>query len=143
MKQWRRESITAQVIRFIRDNPDKMYYHDQDGLNAVLHDKWLELDPRWNIQRNMLIRGNKELKRNAPLAEAIRKPSVIHFTGTPKPWHFHDNHTYKHQYYKYLAMTEWEHFRPSVGPQQILKKIARKLLPEFLNTLLINLKRSR
>lgn len=46
--------VTTKVLRFIEQNPDKLRFHDQDALNAVLHDRWTLLHPKWNAQGYIL-----------------------------------------------------------------------------------------
>lgn len=31
-------------------------FHDQDALNAILYDQWLELHPRWNAQTHIILK---------------------------------------------------------------------------------------
>ncbi len=40
LKKWLNLDVTTKVLRFIEENPDKLRFHDQDALNAVLHDRW-------------------------------------------------------------------------------------------------------
>ncbi len=88
VKKWLNLDVTTKVLRFIEENPDKLRFHDQDALNAVLHDRWtlcilsgtpkvIFCQKRKNIQLFME-KNNKE--------ETRRRPSIIHFTGHVKPW---------------------------------------------------------
>lgn len=50
VEKWRAEKISEQVLKFATENSDELRFHDQDALNAILHDRWLVLHPRWNAQ---------------------------------------------------------------------------------------------
>ena len=41
-------------------------FHDQDALNAILYDQWLELHPRWNAQTHII------LKEKTPASSFIK-----------------------------------------------------------------------
>lgn len=92
LKKWREHDISTKVLQFIKDNPSKLLYPDQDGLNVVLQDKWLKLDEKWNVRANRMNKINT-------------KPAIIHFTGKNKPWN--GNPPCRKGYLKYLAKTEW------------------------------------
>ncbi|WP_377919039.1 glycosyltransferase [Bacillus songklensis] len=83
-----------QVIQYTKDNPAKIDYMDQDALNAILHDKWLELDPKWNYTTECMERLH------------IDNPAIIHFTSAKKPWN--SEHPFKQEYLKYLNSSLWE-----------------------------------
>ena len=36
-------------------------FHDQDALNAILYDQWLELHPRWNAQTHIILKEKHRL----------------------------------------------------------------------------------
>ena len=38
VKKWLEENVTERVFQFIEENPEKLRFHDQDALNAILHD---------------------------------------------------------------------------------------------------------
>jgi len=103
---WRRDNIHHKIVEFILHNPDKIRLADQDGLNALLSDKWLSLPLRWNQQTilHKIIQTNKDPE----FIEAINNPAIIHFTGGIKPWHYADEHPQKKEFLRYRAMTEWE-----------------------------------
>ncbi|WP_179124005.1 glycosyltransferase family 8 protein [Marinococcus halophilus] len=100
--QWRRNRITEKVISFIQRNEDKMYYHDQDGLNAVLYSLRKELHPRWNTMTSMFTDKLPPDRYGKKVIEAISSPAIVHFTGPAKPWHRACPHPYKHDYKYYL-----------------------------------------
>ncbi|SEC69881.1 glycosyltransferase family 8 protein [Paenibacillus sp. GP183] len=92
MKKWREHRIVHRVLRFARNNPSKLKFMDQDALNAILHDKWIKLEPTWNYQVHRY-RG-------------LRNPAIIHYTTNQKPWN--SNPPFKDDYMKYLRRTSWD-----------------------------------
>ncbi len=124
---WREERLSSRVLEYVLKHPERLKFHDQDGLNAVLHQDWLKLDPEWNFQTNMLPR-----KRPAELP----LPRVIHFTGSSKPWEYDNDHPFKDKYYEYLAMTEWTGFSPAASARRLAKRWIKRLLPPPVQTML-------
>lgn len=89
LKKWREKQIKNRVIEFIKANASRIKFCSQDPLNAILHDKWLQLDPKWNFMPHYL---------NYPNFKNI-KPAIIHYAGLKKPWKA--NFRLKEEYYKY------------------------------------------
>jgi lipopolysaccharide biosynthesis glycosyltransferase len=106
LAQWRKDNIHHKIVEFILHNPDKIRLADQDGLNALLSDKWLSLPLRWNQQT--ILHKIIQTSKDPEFIEAINNPAIIHFTGGIKPWHYSDDHPQKKEYLRYRAMTEWE-----------------------------------
>lgn len=55
LDKWLAEKITEQVFKFASMNQEELRFHDQDTLNAILHDRWLVLHPKWNAQAYILL----------------------------------------------------------------------------------------
>lgn len=102
--QWNQQQITEKTIDYLKNHGDKIIYHDQDALNAVLYENWHPFHPRWNMQSSLIFD-----KHPAPTLEykqayeAGRKnPAVVHFTGHDKPWNTLEGHPYQDEYMDYL-----------------------------------------
>ncbi|SEC69434.1 glycosyltransferase family 8 protein [Paenibacillus sp. GP183] len=93
LKKWREQDITKKVFQFTNDNQAIIKLPSQDPLNAVLHDKWLKLDPKWNFQVSRY--GHLEIK-----------PAIIHYTTRRKPWN--DNPPFKEEYNKFARKVIWK-----------------------------------
>ncbi|MFC5447349.1 glycosyltransferase family 8 protein [Paenibacillus aestuarii] len=91
LPKWRENRIAFRLMRFIRNNPDKLKFMDQDALNVILQDKWKKLDPTWNYQVHRY-RG-------------MKLPAIIHYTTNQKPWN--NDPPFKSEYMKYLRKTVW------------------------------------
>jgi lipopolysaccharide biosynthesis glycosyltransferase len=135
---WREQAVADRVFRFLRENRHRLHYHDQDGLNAVLQGNWKPLDPKWNVQRNMFGRTGLAGDRKSLFRHAAHRPSIVHFTGKSKPWHFDNTHPYKKKYYRYLALTEWKFYKPKSGPKMVMKRLVRTVVP---NAVLLRLRK--
>ena len=48
---------------------------------------------------------SKDAKRQAQAA------TIVHFTGSSKPWHYMNNHPLKREYLGYLSRTEWKGYK--------------------------------
>ena len=112
--EWRKQNLTSTLFSFIKSYQNKLTFWDQDALNANLYNQWKTISPKWNQQsalfempREKLIAvyGEKELD------EALNNPSIIHYTGSSKPWDYLNLHPYKNEYFNYLKKTIWKNYR--------------------------------
>lgn len=100
--KWRAQKISEQVINFALKNKDILRFHDQDALNAVLHDQWMILHPKWNAQSYIILNKKKHptKKGQERYKETRQCPFLIHYSGHIKPWHKNSEHPYKNNYLK-------------------------------------------
>lgn len=109
VEYWRQNSISENLFNYVNLNTDKIILHDQDTLNAVLHDCWLPVVTTWNMgetfYRACIEPDNQELFRY------LKDPAILHYTWRPKPWNYGSCHPLKNEYFKYLALTQWRNFR--------------------------------
>ena len=100
LKKWREEKITEQAFQFIKTYPQLLRFHDQDTLNAILHDRWLELHPSWNAQTYLMLEEKEHPTAIGRLKwqEARVNPAIVHFCGSQKPWHKNSVHPFRKDY---------------------------------------------
>ena len=120
VKFWREYNVAEEAISFIKNNPEKVQYWDQDALNANLVGQWVELPSQWNWQ------GWDWQDINTPNPGA--GPAIVHFIAGDKPWHWSNNHPYKDEYHRYRLKTPWRQYRQEGRPGAI-RIIARAVLP--------------
>lgn len=108
---WNEAHISDRVLDFIQKHREKIRFVDQCGLNAVIDGCWLELSPKYN-QQAILFREdfNFELSGIAleELEKARKEPLLIHYTGPSKPWHYNNNHPYKHIYWNFQSTSPFK-----------------------------------
>ncbi|MFC5472182.1 glycosyltransferase family 8 protein [Cohnella suwonensis] len=121
LSKWRKESLTRKAMDYIARSTITLACHDQDVLNALLFDDWLELPLTWNVNTFIV----KEWKVSNP-------PAIIHYTDVSKPWHLDNFHPFKKEYYKYKRMTEWKSSMPEVNLNRIMIRMAKKVLPKSI-----------
>ena len=111
LNYWRREQIADKLIEFIRENPEKCIYPDQDALNYILHDKVKFLEYKYNYQELFFLEKEKialhKTKWDNLLPNNIT-PTIIHYTGFIKPWHKGCPHPYKQMFIKFKANSPWK-----------------------------------
>ena len=118
LKYWRENDVKSLFQAFIENNYDRILYHDQDVLNAVLYKHTKRLPCKWNMTSHFfrrsaryinevdsqgnIIRKNEDYKQQIP--QEIKDPTVIHFVAKPKPWDHNCNHIWKSEYKYYYEM---------------------------------------
>lgn len=130
---FRKNNISSKLIQYINDNFNKIVYHDQDTLNAVLHDKCLHIMPQWNLTNiaysyRLCDRGDKQdgeiicdyhaEKENAKAYK--NNPIVLHYVSHPKPWQKGCVHPQYYLYYKYAKKTI--HYS-NIEPQSYISRL--------------------
>lgn len=108
---WNDAHISDRVLDFIQNNTDKIRFVDQCGLNAVIDGSWLELSPKFN-QQAILFRDDFNFEPSGlaleELEKARKEPLLIHYTGPSKPWHYNNNHPYKHIYWNFQSSSPFK-----------------------------------
>jgi lipopolysaccharide biosynthesis glycosyltransferase len=112
LRYWRQHNVPERAIAFIKNNPDKVPYLDQDALNAILVDHWIELPGLWNAQTDAYWTGTD--------------PAIVHFFSARKPWQWSCKHPFKHEYHKYRAKTPWRRYKQDGQPSR-LRRVGQSL----------------
>ena len=89
LEAWRATDTTRHILQYLRDYREQVLWWDQDGLNAVLYDKWRPLAAKWNVMASHFVdfTGWQDSLLDAATFEAIRRdPGIVHYSNSPKPW---------------------------------------------------------
>ena len=130
LQKWRTDQIGLKAIQYIEKNIEHIRFWDQDGLNAVVAEKWGELEPKWN--QTPFIHDYSSWKdspfEEEPFKNAVNNPCIIHFASKFKPWNTYQyRERDKKLFHKYLDMTAWAGMRFTLWTA-IYKKLTRIIL---------------
>lgn len=130
LKYWREHNLVYKSLAYIKENRDKIIQHDQDVINAVMHNEIKLLPITYNFQTGFLFscffpNFNQELKKE--IKENLYNPIIIHYSGSVKPWHKYTQHPYTKQYMHYRKISLWKNF-PIVDNWSFINKIRFYLL---------------
>lgn len=129
---WREHNVTEQLMAFIKDNYSQIHSHDQDVLNAVLHNSVKPLSYTWNYLPSFFNKEDLTFPEFVDYTEEIPSPIVIHFVYKPKPWQRECKHPFKDEYFKYLDMTVFKGWRPRFIWKDYLEYTLKRKIRRFL-----------
>lgn len=101
IERWRRENVMPRAFDYLQRYGERVFFWDQEALNAVLAGHWGELDPRWNW--NPIVDC---------LTDSSVEPFIVHFTGNLKPWRYRGSNRYQKAYDEIVDLTAWRGERP-------------------------------
>jgi len=92
---WRENKCFSTLISFIKNNPKKCKWPDQDALNVLYHNKSIILSPKYNFLISFFdsfetIRLHK--KKWAKIIEASKEIVILHYATKEKPWYSNVKH---------------------------------------------------
>jgi len=95
---FRKNNLSQKIIKFLHKNTERIVMHDQDGLNAILWNKWIKIPEVYNyiISADLLFAKNIN-------------PKIVHFAGL-KPEMvkiLNPGNVYCKKYYEYLDMANY------------------------------------
>jgi len=112
MVRWRASEVASHALQHIQRYGKKVYFNDQEALNAVIGDNWMTLDDRWNCSTNPFHAKKQNLGSD--------QPAIIHFAGRIKPWEVPDLGATQDLYFQYLDKTSWRGTRPHRSAKKLL-----------------------
>jgi lipopolysaccharide biosynthesis glycosyltransferase len=118
LRKWRQDWISERLVAYVAEKGPALEHHDQDALNAMLHGQWRPCHARWNAQVQFFKNYTAEALgvSRRELREVRTNPSIVHFTGTGKPWTYYDANPFEGDYFRYLALTPWHAYRRQGQP---------------------------
>lgn len=103
---WRKKNLTETFFHFMALHSDKLKAHDQDVLNALLHDKCLHISQKWNVEEAFyhyyMIKKWRRLGMNE-MKSILFHPLILHYSWKPKPWEKSCRHPLRLKYFEYLG----------------------------------------
>ena len=123
LPQWRRQRVTERACDIAVRYPEKVRgWVDQDALNMLFQGTWYRLNWRYNVLNGYV--PHDLPKRD--YRQFLTDKTIIHFTGTPKPWHWACDNKLRFLYADYAKQV----------PQTILQRyVPRKLSWQALRRL--------
>jgi lipopolysaccharide biosynthesis glycosyltransferase len=113
---WRNEGIAEKIIEHTRKYETVIRYWDQDGVNAVLAGRWMELDPVWNVEIEALMLTGWIPEDARRAKDIIDHTKILHFV-VQKPWKKHCLHPRAALFLAYLEKTQWKDLALSLSRQ--------------------------
>lgn len=112
LKKWRALNIPELVFDYVRKNNSAMRLNDQEALNAILSDDWLEVDPRWNQHPRVFsyqhwANSVHKDRYKEIINDLIGAPYIIHYAAKPKPWEKDSMHPFQRVWLYYLKESGW------------------------------------
>src|SRR5690554_3225 len=107
---WNKKEINRKVIEVLEK---ELVDNDQCAINIALDGEWLRLPLVWNYQSG-IYRNKRYIIENygyQQLIDVIKKPNVIHFVGSDKPWKKVCYHPWEHDYIKYADAAQVEIYK--------------------------------
>lgn len=114
LEKMREEKITEKALNFAENVNQKLEYPDQDILNKVCKNQWLELENVWNFEIE-----RSELK-------VTPSPAILHYITDFKPWYRFYHNYYQKYYRQYLRKwPDYKIYNPEIKTaiKQIIKYI--------------------
>lgn len=130
--QWRKDDMSRKILQYLTLNRSYIRWHDQDGFNAIVGDRCLELERRWNLTiQSRSFPCPKDIPCSPEEYEALlERPSICHFATVVKPWHIDCEHPLQHLFFRHLGRTDWASWRPRLRstdrlslPRRIAKRV--------------------
>ena len=127
IRYWREQNLMEKCLEYISRNPEKVKFHDQDTLNAVLHKEMKLLPIRYNLQTGFLLTDyTRYYEDEMPeILDAAKSPAIIHFTGASKPWFKGSRHPYRKRFMHYKNISLWKAYPLKKNRYSLYERIIR------------------
>jgi lipopolysaccharide biosynthesis glycosyltransferase len=106
--KWRASGIAAAALKYLKRFQGRVFFWDQEALNAVLAGRWTSIDDKWNRSATL----DRLSRRDSHSTAADNGQRIIHFNGNIKPWLVREKSEIDASYFKTLDETSWRGWRP-------------------------------
>lgn len=110
LEKWRKDHIFDRFTEYVISEKEKIIFEDQDTLNGVLKGHWKKFHIKWNVQTSFFYSKKLfvEYFDQETYDICINSPSIIHYSGSIKPWEIGCRHILSEEYYTYASQLSWK-----------------------------------
>lgn len=111
LSYWREKCLSKVFLDYMTNNAERIRFHDQDVINAVLYNKKILLPLKYNVQTSFYHKIDFvefdywEVAKELELA--IKNPVILHYSSGLKPWYQGCMHPMRNRFIEYKKMTPW------------------------------------
>lgn len=85
LDKWRTDHISEKILKFVKNNPNKIEFPDQDAINYICKDDKMILSPSYGVLVPFF-REDEFIKEHInEMVDMIERPSIVHYAGY-QPW---------------------------------------------------------
>lgn len=106
-QEWRNSRVAASTVEYLKKFHSRVFFWDQEALNAVLAGRWKEIDEKWNWSATL---GRLASTFNNKHRDGEHR--IVHFSGNIKPWVVRERTHFDSRYFEVLDKTSWRGWRP-------------------------------
>lgn len=122
---WRKADVYELSLQTIKEHHQKLQFHDQDIFNMLFHAKRLELPVQYNMQ-DAFFRMRRQWiqpRLQNDIDHFLASPTIVHYTGSHKPWEYKCYHPFRKEYLEYVGLTPYKGFKPKAKKWQDVVEI--------------------
>jgi lipopolysaccharide biosynthesis glycosyltransferase len=142
LKKMRESNISDLIFNLISNYSLLMKFQDQDIMNVLFKDYSQTVPLRFNADTSIFndAEVKERLRRDkySEYIEAIKTPTIVHFSRPIKAWHAHSRNPFAKYYKDYLDLTPWKNQCPE--PLPIKARLKTIYVNVFRNCLLKKLR---
>ncbi len=133
---WKELELEKKFLDYYKNHSDRIFYNDQDVLNACCKGSIYRLTQEYNMSTNFSYFPMWYVKKIQPAYDFSSKkayknyqrfPKIIHYMGDERPWNHGNFNRCKYLFKHYQDKTEWK------GTAQIYGKEVYMLMLHILN----------
>ena len=129
LQQWRKEGMKDKLLEYWRKNRDRLWFNDQDILNACCRGRIVTLPQAFDMNPNLPYFPRWYMKRIQPAycsgpikwRKMIDHPVIIHYMGDERPWIEGNRNYYRNTYFRYQKQTPWKDCKPISGRKRYMR----------------------
>lgn len=132
LNYWREHNCIDVCLKYLTEHYESLLANDQDLLNAVLHDKTVEIPLTYNYQIQFLKSNFYESLidyRNDINRTRDESPTIIHYAYPVKPWSvMYYQMPYKRIWRKYKWKSKWWYLLPELPKRKTINYLIKRFL---------------
>ncbi len=134
LKYWREHNCYKQFFDFIEETNSELIFEDQDVLNYVFRNRWLQLPYKYGVTP-MSIAPLDKCQKAFDIYEYRFQPAILHFAAYTKPW-LNVHVTNDKYYWHYAKLSGYPNVKQTIASPEVVKKIRRGMIRYYLNAYL-------
>ena len=131
LKYWRENDSQRQLLTYATRQWENVYMQDQDALNFVFRDHWMQLPYKWG-KTPLSIAPIDHSQKWFDIKEYADKPCIYHYAAHAKPW-LDVWYPDRRFYWEYLKLSEFPSPKPTHANRQLRWKIRLGLARYAMN----------